>query len=119
MTTLTEKIRKRSTHEVSMAIDTALREGDKVKMLYKQYAPDTTVWGCKMTPTMLYGKELTVKTIVHNYGFLNTKYRGKRFTVNEDPELNFYTSAYMDVQYMLDNNPRLAKEVAVFLNIKD
>lgn len=33
MTTLTEKIRKRSTHEVSMAIDTALREGDKVKML--------------------------------------------------------------------------------------
>lgn len=42
---------------------------------------------------------------------------GKRFTVEEDPELNFYTTAFMDQQYTLDNNPELARKVATFLNI--
>lgn len=86
-------------------------------MLYRQYAPRTTVWGCGMTPSMLYGQELTVKSIVHDYGFDSKSYMGKRFTVEEDPELNFYTTAFMDQQYTLDNNPELARKVATFLNI--
>lgn len=114
---LTDKIMNTGSARVSRAIDKFLRPGIKVKTLYKQYAPDTTVWGCSFTRTMLYDQDLTIKSIVRDYGFTSKSVRGKRFTVNEDPEMNYYTLALMDTRYVLNNNPELAREVAAFLNI--
>lgn len=117
MTSLTDKIMNTGSDKVSKILDKFLRPGIKVKTLYRQYVPNTTVWGCSFTKTMLYGQDLTIKAIVRDYGFTNKSVRGKRFTVNEDPEMNFYTLALMDTRYVLNNNPELAKEVAAYLNI--
>lgn len=119
MTSLTDKIMNTGSAKVSRIIDKFLRPGIKVKTLYRQYAPNTTVWGCSFTKTMLYGQDLTIRSIVHDYGFTGKMVQGKRFTVNEDPKMNLYTTALMDTRYVLNNNPELAKEVAAFLNIKD